>query len=297
MFGDTDITHCDSYRYLGLELNESLDYSHSVDVLSSASDRALGALVSKYYAINGLHYNTYTKLYSNLVEPVMDYADAIWGYKSYNANNTVQHRAMRCFLGVGKYTAIPAMYGELYWKTPIMRHHLDMIRYFIRLVNMDQSRLTYKVFRWDYDKPRIGTWCHEIKTILNKHNIGHYYSIIPAPRGVNISAILTQKLCDEQKALWDTSRHMPKVSNYKVKDVFSVPRYVFQHLTRQERSALAKLYCGNLPLKVETGRYRNIPREQRLCTTCNVLDDEVHFIVECERHTEDRNITMYVKQY
>ena len=248
MFGDTDITHCDSYRYLRLELNESLDYSHSVDVLSSASGRALGALVSKYYAINGLHYNTYTKLYSNLVEPVMDYADAIWGYKSYNANNTVQHRAMRCFLGVGKYTAIPAMYGELCWKTHIMRHHLDMIRYFIRLVNMDQSRLTYKVFRWDYDKPRIGTWCHEIKTILNKHNIGHYYSIIPAPRGVNISAILTQQLCDEQKALWDTSRHMPKLSNYnKVKDLFSVPRYVFQHLTRQERSALAKLYCGNLP--------------------------------------------------
>ena len=145
MFGDTDITHCDSYRYLGLELNESLDYSHSVDVLSSASGRALGALVSKYYAINGLHYNTYTKLYSNLVEPVMDYADAIWGYKSYNANNTVQHCAMRCFLGVGKYTAIPAMYGELCWKTPIMRHHLDMIRYFIRLVDMDQSRLTYTV--------------------------------------------------------------------------------------------------------------------------------------------------------
>ena len=103
----------------------------------------------------------------------------------------------------------------------------------------------------------------------------------------------TQKLFDEQKAVWDTSRHMPKLSNYnKVKDVFSAQRYVFQHLIRQERSALAKLYCGNLPLKVETGRYRNIPREQRLGTTCNVLDDEVHFLVECARHTEHRNIML-----
>ena len=66
MFGDTDITHCDSYRYLGLELNESLDYSHCVDVLSSASGRALGALVSRYYAINGLHYNT---LYKTVQQP------------------------------------------------------------------------------------------------------------------------------------------------------------------------------------------------------------------------------------
>ena len=130
MFGDTDMTHCDSYQYLKLKLNKPLDYSHSVDVLSSASDRALGALMSKYYAINGLHYNTYTKLYSNLVEPAMDYVVAKWGYKSYNANNAVQYRAMRCFLGVGKSTAIPAMYGDLCWKTPIMRHHLDMVRYY-----------------------------------------------------------------------------------------------------------------------------------------------------------------------
>ena len=87
--------------------------------------------------------------------------------------------------------------------------------------------------------------------------------------------------------------YMPKFSNYnKVTDVFSVPHYVFQHLTRQERSALAKLYCGNLLLKVEMGRYRNIPWEQRLWTTCNVLDDEVHFIVECEWHTKDRNIML-----
>ena len=49
---------------------------------------------------------------------------------------------------------------------------------------------------------------------------------------------------------------------------------------------------GNLPLKVETGRYLNIPREQRLCTTCNVLDDEVRFIIECDRHTKYRNMIL-----
>ena len=66
----------------------------------------------------------------------MDYSSAKWGYKDYNKNNTVQHRAMRTFLGVGKYTVIPALYGELCWMTPHMRHQLDMIRLFVRLVNM-----------------------------------------------------------------------------------------------------------------------------------------------------------------
>ena len=86
---------------------------YTANVLSDASGRALGAVTSRYYSVNGLHYDTYSKLYNNLVVPVMDYSSAIWGYKDYNKNNTVQHRAMRTFLGVGKYTAIPALYGEL----------------------------------------------------------------------------------------------------------------------------------------------------------------------------------------
>ncbi len=112
-FGHTDVEYCDKYRYLGLELNEFLDFSHSVNLLSDSSGRALGAVISRYYSANGLHYKTFTKLYNNMVEPVMDYASSIWGFKDYNKNNVVQHRAMRTFLGVGKYTAIPALYGEL----------------------------------------------------------------------------------------------------------------------------------------------------------------------------------------
>ena len=135
-----------------MQLNELLDYTHSANVLSDASSRALGAGISRYYATQGLNYKTFTKLYANLVEPMMDYASSIWGYKVYNKNNTTQYRAMRCFLGVGKFTAIPALYGELCWKTPLMRHHVDMIQLFTRLTNMDKSRLTYQTFKWEYDE-------------------------------------------------------------------------------------------------------------------------------------------------
>jgi hypothetical protein len=138
---------------------------------SGASGTALGALISRYYATNGLHYDTYTKLYSNLVEPVMDYVAAIWGHTAYNVNNTVQHRAMRCFVGVGKYTAIPALFDAIGWKTPQMIR----MRYFIRLVNKDKSSLTCNVFKWDYDRARSGTWYHEIKSILSRCNLLHYY--------------------------------------------------------------------------------------------------------------------------
>ena len=61
------------------------------------------------------------------------------------------------------------------------------------------------------------------------------------------------------------------------------------NLTIRERSSIAKLYCGNLPLKVETGRYRNVPRDQRLCHNCYVVEDEVHFLTERELYNAIRN--------
>jgi hypothetical protein len=41
---------------------------------------------------------------------------------------------------------------------------------------------------------------------------------------------------------------------------------------------------------IEIGRNIKIPRDQRLCAICNVLEDEFHFFFECKRNTNNRNI-------
>ena len=43
-------------------------------------------------------------------------------------------------------------------------------------------------------------------------------------------------------------------------------------------------------LLIEIGRNLKIPRDQRLCAICNVLEDEFHFFFECKRNTYNRNI-------
>ena len=44
-------------------------------------------------------------------------------------------------------------------------------------------------------------------------------------------------------------------------------------------------------LQIETGRYINIPRQQRLCTaTCNILEDEYHFFLNCHLNQQPRNL-------
>ena len=45
--------------------------------------------------------------------------------------------------------------------------------------------------------------------------------------------------------------------------------------------SLIKFRVGSHNLKIETGRWANIPREERLCSSCHVLEDERHIIFDC----------------
>ena len=47
-----------------------------------------------------------------------------------------------------------------------------------------------------------------------------------------------------------------------------------------------KLRIGNHKLLIETGRYDQIPRDNRLCPTCNSnqIEDEIHLLFHCTKY-------------
>ena len=62
------------------------------------------------------------------------------------------------------------------------------------------------------------------------------------------------------------------------------------NLSRRQRSLVTKIKCGVLPLIVETGRFKNIAREKRLCQICTLkkIETEFHFLFECPKLAEER---------
>jgi hypothetical protein len=55
---------------------------------------------------------------------------------------------------------------------------------------------------------------------------------------------------------------------------------------------LAQFRCGILPLNIETGRYTGIPIQLRTCIFCTntFIEDEVHFLLECELYNKEREL-------
>ena len=66
------------------------------------------------------------------------------------------------------------------------------------------------------------------------------------------------------------------------------------NLQRSERSFMAQVRLGMLPLHIETGRFNDTPVHERICKLCdsNMVEDEKHFILHCPKYT----LLIYPKQ-
>ena len=51
--------------------------------------------------------------------------------------------------------------------------------------------------------------------------------------------------------------------------------------------AMIKFRLGSHKLRIETGRWSRIPRNERTCSTCNELADEFHLLYECQEIFQD----------
>ena len=57
-----------------------------------------------------------------------------------------------------------------------------------------------------------------------------------------------------------------------------------EHDNPESRKLLAMLRGGTNRLRIETGRWKNIPVEQRtceICLSCDQVEDEAHFLLDC----------------
>jgi hypothetical protein len=69
----------------------------------------------------------------------------------------------------------------------------------------------------------------------------------------------------------------------------SVPHGGWNDRTLQGRRLLTQLRCGNSQLRINTGRWEGLEREERLCELCaEETEDEAHFLLRCPLFAAER---------
>ena len=288
--GDNILETVEKYKYLGVIFQEKNNFSLNCEALAKGGGRALGSIISKIHNLKDFGFSSYEKLYNSCVVPILDYCSSVWGFKQYQTIDNIQHRALRYFLGVHRFTPILAMYGDSGWIPCIYRRWGNSLRLWNRLINMDDSRLTKQVFNYDYNVCK-NNWCSDVKQIFEQLN---QTAVFHSKSTVNL-AITKQMITAYYASKW--SRDIQTVSKLKfyrlLKGEFTCENYVTLNLMKSERSTMCQLRSGILPLRIETGRYIGEPAEQRLCRFCpqNSVENETHFTLYCNLYDELRQNT------
>ena len=282
----------DEYRYLGLVLNEHMDFSATGQILADAGGRAFGALRNKLHYLRECRYDTFTKLYVTCVTPILDYSAGVWGYKFNQKPENVQHRAIRSFLGVHRFAPNHAIYGDIGWVSSQLRRHIEICRLWNRLVDMPLSRLPRRILEWELDFNN--NWASEVKTILCKVDMQFCYNNkVPCDL-----QLVRENLEAQEVDKWERERFLkPKLRLYNLYKRTLEPEIYVTNMPKHLRSLLAQYRAGILPLAVETGRFSNTPLEERICISCKEnVEDEFHVLCSCPQYNELREILYAVAQ-
>ena len=63
------LTTVSTYKYLGVLLDEHLNFDKTVEELCHSAGRSLGTIIGKFKTLRNVGYNTYTTLYNACVRP------------------------------------------------------------------------------------------------------------------------------------------------------------------------------------------------------------------------------------
>jgi len=278
------------YKYLGILLNENMDFQTVAKSLTAAGSRAMGLLRYKLKSLKECQYNTFSKLYMSYICPILDYSAGVWGFKDFSVTETTQHRAIRYYLGVHRFAANDMINGDMGWLSCRGRRQLSMLNLWNRLINMAPSRLTYKVFLWDLSYCDISnTWANEIQLILQELSLVDVFEL-----KVECDMQLAyNNMLEFEQLRWQVHRTtMDKLRYYNLfKADYSPEPYLLSNISKRQRSLLAQFRAGILPLEIETGRFKNIPLNQRICKICslNEVEDELHFLLFCPAYSNARD--------
>ena len=302
LFDKQPVPYCRSYKYLGMNIDEHLNFQLSVNKQTEGAERALSAVITKMIKNAGFPLSVYSMLYRSCVTSVADYTAPLTGYNEYDMPLKLQLRAIRAFLGVSKNAASAGVLSEVNWLLPKMRTRIIMTRQYHRLLNMDCTRLPKKVFKWDQrlnNENRISTWSNEIKEIFHESNLEMIYS-----NEYNFDLKFTIKYMEQEYLkkqaiqLREECMQLPKLRTFILFKNFNIEEvYPKKHLSFYNRRLLARMRLGCLPLHIETGRYE-VPRlkeEDRLCKICqlcyceSVVESETHFLFQCPAYRIERD--------
>ena len=209
-----------------------------------------------------------------LVGSILNYGAEVWGYHEAKDVEILHTKFCRWILNARKSSNLSGIYGELGRFPLIISRQTSMIRYWIKLLTLNDSCLPKKIYCMLKNDTNGRTynglnWAYQIKSMLDRiglSNIWVQQFEITIPYN-----LIKQRISDMYKQSWNSSiNNSNRLEMYlRFKHEFNMEDYLDFIKEKKYRFALTRFRLSSHDLAIERGRYENIARIDRICVFCN----------------------------
>ena len=284
------------YKYLGCVIDEFFDLNAMVDDRVEAGRRALGYLLRGTQSAVGVLFGcTFKKLYDSMVQSVLLYGAEAWGcLRCLEPLEQVQLRAFRTYFAVPRSHSRTSLLAEMEvlsvgWEAKIRcigfwHRILTDQRYHQRLI----QRLAYAALM----TPRRSQWIGKLGICLEAFGWQDCScATLAGVSGRQLREMLRSIACRYMEKDWtEDLGSKPKLCVLNSVFVSGLNGRCWKVQEKSHRRMLMMLRGGSAPLQIETGRWKGVPREERLCRECgmNEVEDCDHWLLRCSRWDIER---------
>jgi hypothetical protein len=291
-----------SFKYLGITLFKNGNWNRSQKCISQHASRALYSFFSILNNIE-LPIKQIIQLFDSLVGSILHFGSEIWGMHEAKDVELIHTKFLRRVLRVKRSTNLSALYGELGRMPLFVIRKINIMKYWTKVLKHQDNSIvkqTYMFLKLDAENGidyRGKNWASQVKTILDTHGLNYIWNnqfLIDIP-----FQVIKQRIFDVYLQRWYTDiNNSTRLQSYCIfKHNFEIEQYLDCISENKYKIALSKFRTSSHNLLIETGRYDNTVRNQRICKSCNMntIESEYHFLLVCPNYRELRK--KYFKPY
>jgi len=282
------------YKYVGLITTSRMNLVLAQKTLATQAAKTIFLVKKANIVSGGLMPSTLFKLFDKLILPILFYGSEIWGCNPHKCIETVQIKFLKYVLNVPLSAPNAAVLGDC-GRYPVAIHaNLRAVKYWLKVRNMSDDRLPKAALNLQthLDEQGKNCWVTCIKNLLYKHGFGIVYIQGNVGDQKWFLSVFKERLEMHYKSLWlDDMMQNNRLLNYgEYKCLLETERYLSCINNMHFRKVIARFRCSCHSFLIETGRHVGIPRNERLCSICGVIEDEKHVIMSCVKYNTLRNL-------
>ena len=285
-----EIVSC--FNYLGIVFSSGGSFMNATKTLADKALKAMGSLFAITRDLE-VPVNIMLNLFDSYVASILNYSSEVWGFIKAENIERVHRKFMKWLLNVKMSTTSSAVYGELGRFPLYIDREIRIVKYFLKLHDEKNNNCilssTISKLKQDAEDNNVVNWASKVRDLLQNAGFNDVW-LFPSSVDINkFTVIFRTRLQDIYVNNWrqDISSRSSLLLFKEIKPIFEISEYLTKIKCPISRYTLAKLRLSSHQLFIETGRHRNIDRNDRKCQLCqcNDIEDEFHFVLICSAYT------------